>query len=120
MFWDSDVPVAAFMMCGVSEGVPGDGPEVRLTSRCLSSPSSSLDSSGSSKASARVESTCRPRFGDDAREWKEGGGELGAARKDRGSIGDTESSSSWALTYDEGHVNRKPRMISKQQERTLS
>lgn len=52
------------------------GVEFWRTSRCLSSVSSSLASS-SSKASARSGSTVLRRVGEEAREWNEGGGELG-------------------------------------------
>lgn len=63
-----------------------------LISRCLSSPSfsSSLSDPSASNASARLGSTvdvCR-EFGDDAREWKEGGGEFGT----RGLMGLSSSS----------------------------
>ena len=59
-----------------ADAVVSLGIEFWRTSRCLSSASSSLASS-SSKASASVESTWVFRWGDDAREWNDGGGDPG-------------------------------------------
>lgn len=75
------------------------------TRRCLSSGSSSESESSASNASARAgSSTLRFRgVVEDAREWNEGGGELGVGWDNRfreRSMGDAtwSSSSSWALT----------------------
>jgi hypothetical protein len=68
---------ALFPVCG---GLLFIGKEFPRTSRCLSSGSSSLSSPSLSNASASVGSTVSFRSrdtNDDAREWKDGGGELG-------------------------------------------
>ena len=71
------------------------GVEFCRTSRCLSSASSSLASS-SSKASARSLLTRPFRVGEEAREWNDGGGELGIWARRCGTS--CSSSSSWAFT----------------------
>lgn len=78
------------------------GSEFCLTRRCLSSGSSSSSESSASNASARVGSLTRlfRGVGEDALEWKDGGGELGICWRERVVwMGEeTWSSSSWALT----------------------
>lgn len=71
------------------------GVESCRTSLALSSVSSSLASS-SSKASARSLLTRPFRVGEEAREWKDGGGELGTRARRCGTS--SWSSSSWAFT----------------------
>lgn len=71
------------------------GVESWRTNLALSSVSSSLASS-SSKASARSLLTRPFRVGEEAREWKDGGGELGT--RARGCGTSSCSSSSWAFT----------------------
>lgn len=80
---------------GVGCGCTGErgvcGVEFWRTRRWRSSDSSSVPSSVSSKASARVVSTWW--VGDDGREWKDGGGEDGiGVRKEGGS-------SSWTFIW---------------------
>lgn len=113
MFWDSDVLVVVFMMCGVLEGVFGDGFEVCLISCCLLFFLLLFDLFGLLKVLVRVELICWLWFGDDVWEWKEGGGEFGVVCKDWGLIGDIELLLFWVLIYDEGYVNRKLWMILK-------
>lgn len=82
----------------------GTGSEFCLTKRWRSSTvSSSSSESSASKASARAGSLTRRLRGvlEEAREWKEGGGEDGGI--DESGLGwcvlETWSSSSWALTW---------------------
>jgi hypothetical protein len=79
------------------------GNEFPRTKRCLSSGSSSLSSPSVSNASASVASTLASLscdIMDDAREWKDGGGELGTASVwlAVGAVGVPGSFSSWVFT----------------------
>ena len=79
------------------------GNEFPLTSRCLSSDSSSLSSSSEPNASSSVESTLwflSCDIIDDAREWKDGGGEFGTVSVwlGVGAVGVSGPFSSWVFT----------------------
>lgn len=85
-------------MLPLLDGGPDVDGVVGLTSRCLSSASSSLSSS-LPNASSKSGFTCRARVPDDARDRKDGGGELGDSWISFGSsASSSKSSSSRAFT----------------------